>query len=546
MDGLRGLAIAGVLAYHGAPSLARGGYLGVEVFFVLSGYLLTSRLVDQHRRHGEIEWGRYLRQRVRRLAPALGVFLMAVVVLGAVAVRSDAYRLRADVLWSALGLTNWHLISDGSSYFRQLGRPPLVRHLWSLAVEIQFYAAIPLLVAGLLRWSRRRSVAALCAGIGLSTLVMAVLYRSDDPSRAYYGTDARLGALLAGVLLAVVLLPGEGRREPPRWLGWAGSLGLVALGGLFMVAGEGSGPVFLGGFLVCRLATALAIAGALQPGRCAGVLAGAVPSWLGRRSYSIYLWHWPLLVLLRPGVDVAWPPVVAVGVALTAALVIGHLSYELVERPFLRRRLASPVAARGPVLTAAGWTNAAVATTATAVLLFSLPSADPIADSLREGQQVLASQRSTPAPPPAPEVTTTAPAAPAPEAAPAAAATPPPGPPSQVVAAIEPRPAPVLPAGPAPGTVRVTAIGDSVMLSAAGPLHMSTRERNAAGRASTAARATSPPKLWPTRCTGSGPSASTTAKSCMRGSAAASGTEAGSSCCSNHGSGPPAASAPAR
>ncbi len=465
LDGLRGLAIAGVLAYHVAPSLARGGYLGVEVFFVLSGYLLTSRLFDQHRRHGQIDWSRYLRQRVRRLGPALAVFLMALVVLGAVVVRSDAYRLRSDVLWSALGLTNWHLISDGSSYFRQLGRPPLVRHLWSLAVEIQFYAVIPLVVAALLRWNRKCSVAALCAGIALSTLVMAVLYRSQDPSRAYYGTDARLGALLAGVLLALVLLPGEARREPPRWLGGIGAFGVVALVWLFSVAGGGSRPVFLGGFLLCRLATALVIAGALQRGPCAALLSRSLLSWLGRRSYSIYLWHWPLLVLLRPGVDVAWPPLVAVGVALTGALALGHLSYELVERPFLRRdRRPAPSPGRGRrAVAAAGWANAAVAAVATVVVLFSLPTVDPIADSLKAGQQVLASQPSAPVPPP-PEATTTAP----PEPAPATTSLAPPA--GSPVTAVESEPVPVVPAGPEPGTVRVTAIGDSVMLSAAGPL----------------------------------------------------------------------------
>ena len=475
LDGLRGLAIAGVLAYHAAPSLARGGYLGVEVFFVLSGYLLTSRLVDQHRGHGQIRWSRYVRQRVRRLAPALTVFLMVVVLVGAVVARGDAHRLRGDVLWSALGLTNWHLIGDGSSYFRQLGRPPLVRHLWSLAVEIQFYAVIPVVVTALVRWRRRAAVVALSAGILASTLAMALLYRADDPSRAYYGTDARIGALLAGVLLAVVLRPGDEARDWPRWAGAVGGMGLAGLAGLaglFLLAGEGTRVGFVAGFLLCRLATAAAIAAALRPGWCAAILAGPLPRWLGQRSYSIYLWHWPLLVLLRPGVDVSWPPVVAIGLALTGALVAGHLSFELVEKPFLvRPRTADPArppARRASVAAAAGWTNAAVATVATVVVLVGLPTVDPVAQSLKAGQRALASQARPASPAPAPpEVAATAPATPAEEPATTLA---PPQPAPETAPGTPTAPVPALPPGPVPGTVTVTAIGDSVMLSAAGPL----------------------------------------------------------------------------
>lgn len=458
------MAIAGVLAYHAAPAVAPGGFLGVEVFFVLSGYLLASRLLDEHRRHGNIDWVRYASQRVRRLVPALGVFLMGVVVLGAVVARSDAHRLRGDVVWSVLGLTNWHLISDGASYFGHLGRPPMVRHLWSLAVEIQFYAVIPLIVAVVLWRSRREAVGALCAGIALSTLVMALLYGAGDASRAYYGTDARIGALLAGMVLAVVLVPG-GEGGHRRWVATLGGLALAGLAALFLVAGEGSRAAFVATFVFCRLATVVVIAALVERGWLAAALSSTVPRWLGRRSYSIYLWHWPLIVLLRPGIDVGWPPVVASGVAVGGGIILGHLSFELVEKPFLgRRRRHHETPPRLSVLSGLGWTNASVAAIATVVILLGLPTVDPVAHNLEVGRQVLASQ-AAPAPAP-PEVTATSVTAPP-------AATPAPAPTVSVLPAVEPQPAPppAPPPGPEPGTVAVTAIGDSVMLSAVVPLH---------------------------------------------------------------------------
>lgn len=465
------MAIAGVLAYHAAPAVAPGGYLGVEVFFVLSGYLLASRLLDEHRRLGNIDWARYASQRARRLAPALAVFLVGVVVLGAVAARSDAHRLRGDLVWSVLGLTNWHLISDGASYFGHLGRPPMVRHLWSLAVEIQFYAVIPLIVAMLLWRSRRQAVGALCAGIALSTLVMALLYRTGDASRAYYGTDARIGALLAGMVLAVVLVPGEegGQR---RWLAAPGAVGGLAVAGLaalFLLAGEGSRPAFVATFVLCRLATVVVIAALVGRGWLPAALSSPVPRWLGQRSYSIYLWHWPLIVLLRPGIDVAWPPVIASAVAVGGGIVLGHLSFQLVEKPFLGgSRPPHETPGRRSVLTGLGWTNASVAAIATVMILLGLPTVDPVAQNLEVGQQVLASQAApAPAPPEVTVTSATAPPAPTPAPAPTVAVSP----------AVEPQPVPPPPPGPEPGTVTVTAIGDSVMLSAVVPL----QERLGAG-----------------------------------------------------------------
>ncbi|MGH9156148.1 MAG: acyltransferase family protein [Acidimicrobiales bacterium] len=467
LDGLRGLALVAVLAYHAAPSTVAGGFLGVEVFFVLSGYLLAAALLDEHRRTGAIAGWRYARRRVRRVAPALAALLAGLVVFWPLVAPDAAHRLAGDVASSLAGVTNWHLIADGTSYFDRVGRPSPVRHLWSVAVEVQFYVLCPFLVAGLARWRRRRlEAAALAAGIGLSALVMAVLHRSGDPSRAYYGTDARVGALLTGVLVAVLLGsrsgPAAARRRPRK--DRLGGVGLAVLVVLFLVADDRARLSYPAAFLAAQAATAAVIV-AVRRGRSpAGSALGSEPlRWLGLRSFGIYLWHWPLVVLLRPGVDVSWSPAVAGLVIVALAVVLGTLSYGLVERPLLRRRTRwRPPGTRParPVLGGIG----ALAAAALVGLYLRIPATDPLAESLTAGMRLLDEQ---PAPPsPAPAVTDAAPAPPATQAPPVAEAVPPP--PPEVTP--EPTAAVPAPAAVAPPGGAVSAIGDSVMISAAGAL----------------------------------------------------------------------------
>src|SRR5947209_4616423 len=189
----------------GAHELAAGGFLGVDVFFVLSGFLLTTLLLGEHEQTGTIDRVAYAVRRVRRIAPALLVLLAVLVVIVPIAAQADAHRLPGDVVSSLLGLTNWHLIGDGSSYFALAGRPSFVRHLWSIAVEVQFYVLCPFLVAWLARRKPKVAALSLVAGIAASATLMGVLYRWPDPSRAYYGTDTRLHALLIGCLVPVLL-----------------------------------------------------------------------------------------------------------------------------------------------------------------------------------------------------------------------------------------------------------------------------------------------------------------------------------------------------
>ncbi len=470
LDGVRALALIAVLAYHAAPGTIHGGFLGVDVFFVLSGFLLSSLLLEEHRRTGAIDYVRYATRRVCRIAPALVVLLAAVVFVVPLVAAADAYRLRGDVVWSLAGLTNWHLIADGSSYFTKFGRPSFVRHLWSVAVEIQFYIVCPFVVAWLARKRRSVAIGLVAAGIAASATASAVFYEAADPSRAYYGTDSRVGALLVGVLLAVLLVDRAPRRERPT--GRADALAGVALASLatlVVVVGENARVLYPGGFLAVEAVTAVLIALALRPGWLAELFGRDELQWLGQRSYGIYLWFWPLVVLVRPGTRANWSPLPAAVVTIGVSIVLGALSYHFVERRFLRsapprtaqpRRLALRLVAPVAVFLLAVVTMAQVSTT------------NPLSVTLRAGHKVLAAQ----VPPTSATTSTLPPDTVAPDTVPPATTPPATAAPaparSEPAIVAAPRPAapePVATEPPAPvphASVPVTAVGDSVMVGA--------------------------------------------------------------------------------
>ena len=226
LDGMRGLAVMAVLAFHGGMAWARGGFLGVDAFFVLSGYLITSLLLAEWEQTGRIALGRFWGRRARRLLPAL-LLMVAVVTLGARTLLppEEVRLLRGDGLAALFYVANWRMILRGGDYFAQTASPSPLEHTWSLGIEEQFYLVWPLLMAGLLAGTlavaaRRAALAhaiVLCAiGAAASTVLLATLYRSDDPGRAYYGTDTRGASLLVGAGLAVLLArrwpDGDGRR----------------------------------------------------------------------------------------------------------------------------------------------------------------------------------------------------------------------------------------------------------------------------------------------------------------------------------------------
>ncbi len=362
LDGLRALAVVAVLLYHAGLPWIPGGFLGVEVFFVISGYLITSLLLAEWHGRGRIDLKAFWLGRARRLLPALYLVLAATLAFAVLFLPDEVARLRGDAIAAFGYVTNWYLVFGQESYFETVGRPSLLQHLWSLAIEEQFYVLWPLLFfVGLgtkvARWRRRGVLIAVLAGAAASALLMAILYQPGvDPSRIYYGTDTRAAGLLIGVALAFVWEPGRfftqnhlrqafghrtGRWPAPLLLD---VLGLGALGGLvwFCLRLDETQPfLFRGGFALVALATAVVIAVVVHPRAYLGPgLLGWRPlRWIGLRSYGIYLWHWPVFMVTRPQLDVPLDGLPLLALRLAATVVLADLSYRFVETPIRRGAL---------------------------------------------------------------------------------------------------------------------------------------------------------------------------------------------------------------
>jgi peptidoglycan/LPS O-acetylase OafA/YrhL len=382
IDGLRAIAVIAVVLYHAQFGFIPGGFLGVEVFLVISGYLITSLLLLERVQTGGNDLKRFWLRRARRLLPALGVLLI-LVVTAALAFAPDAlYRLDQDVLGALTYSTNWVSIFRQESYFEAFARPPVLRHLWSLAVEEQFYLIFPLIfTGGMLVLSRRSSgygqtarrfMATAAVGAIASTALMWFLFVPyEDPTRVYFGTDTRASGLLIGVGLAFLWQPWRFTRKLRERgvviLNSAGFITLALLTLMLLRMGEYDPWLYRGGFLVTSLLTATVIAVTVHPqGLLNPVLGNRALVWVGKRSYGLYLYHWPIFVFLRPGVDVSWGfwPTFAVQMALTLA--ITEASYRWIEQPIRRygfktwiasiteplRKLSPQAAALWPVIAA--------------------------------------------------------------------------------------------------------------------------------------------------------------------------------------------------
>ena len=382
IDGLRAVAVAAVFLYHANLSWMPGGFLGVDVFFVISGYLITSLLLAEFRERGGIALGRFWAGRARRLLPALFVLLAVCLAIGATVARGKLLGLRGDALGSIFYVANWRFILEHESYFSQFGRPSLLRHLWSLAVEEQFYLLWPPLFLIGMRLRRRRTLPVLVAlgAIGSAALMWALYRPGGDTSRIFYGTDTRSAPLLIGVLLAFAWKPSA----LPRWNTVRSRRALdaasvVALGGViyaFAMVHDHDQRIYQGGFLVLALCAGLLLATIVHPASSLGrALAHRVPRWLGERSYGIYLWHWPVLALSRPGIDVHLARGALIPAQAAATVGLAALSYRFVERP-IRNGALQRLRLRAPRLLAQPRTPVALTCSAVATLL-ALVAATP-------------------------------------------------------------------------------------------------------------------------------------------------------------------------
>ena len=346
IDGLRTVAVLGVLIYHLNPSWLPGGYLGVGMFFTLSGYLITANLMRSYRRGKGLGLPTFWLRRFRRLVPAVVLMLVAVLLL---TVFFDLPKLGENASHSLSALfyvNNWHVILEGQSYFdRFAGHAPL-DHMWSLSVEEQFYLFWPLILFVLLKLTRGKR-----APLVISTLVlaavsfgwMAFLFNTGaDATRVYEGTDTRAGGILLGAALAIALTNAHGYRIPPRALTIpAALLGVLGIGALFWLLPDYSPNLYNWGLLALSAASVAVITAALDKRTLTSKFFGLTPlRWIGERSYGIYLWHLPAIVFIPQWENLPWAHPVLVTVV---AIALAHISWTLVEDPIRRHGVVTPL-----------------------------------------------------------------------------------------------------------------------------------------------------------------------------------------------------------
>ena len=375
IDGLRAVAVAAVFLYHAGVSWMPGGFFGVDVFFVISGYLITSLLLAEYGQSGRVALARFWAARARRLLPALFLLLAVCLLIGATLQRGRLVGLHGDALASIFYVANWRFIFAHESYFAQFGRPGLLRHLWSLAVEEQFYLLWPPLFLLALKLRGRRVLPALVAAgaVGSTALMWALYVPGSDTSRVFYGTDTRAAPLLVGVLLAFAWRPSA----MPAWSGPSArhaldAVSLVALAAViyqFAAVHDYDQGLYRGGFLVLALCSAVLLATIAHPSCILGRQLGrALPRWIGERSYGIYLWHWPVLVFTRPGIDVHLARGVLIPAQAAGTVILAAISYRYVELP-IRTGALRRLRLRVPRVLAQPRTPFAFAAVAVTVLL---------------------------------------------------------------------------------------------------------------------------------------------------------------------------------
>ncbi|MGE5289473.1 MAG: acyltransferase family protein [Micromonosporaceae bacterium] len=351
-DGLRALAVLAVIAFHEQFAAVPGGFIGVDIFFVLSGYLITDLLAAHWGRRGRLDLRGFWIRRARRLLPALAAVLVVVTAAAAVIEPDQLGQLRAALVAAATYSSNWWQAFQHQSYFMVFGPPPPLRHLWSLAIEEQFYLLWPLILAVVLAVGRTKRIRASVAWLGAagSALAMAAIYvPGADPSRVYYGTDTHATALLIGAALALTWPLAELRAasaQKRQRLDLAGVIGIAVLAWAAGHFGNADPTLYPAGLVIVAIAAGALVMSAATSGTVGSMLAWPPLRWLGVRSYGIYLWHWPVIAftfaVAGPGSQSVWMWIIET----TAAVALAAASWRWIETPILRDGVRATVMSR--------------------------------------------------------------------------------------------------------------------------------------------------------------------------------------------------------